>query len=238
MTSRQSPRRARTRPTREETRSRLLSAAGEVFSRQGYERATLADVAAAAGLTKGAVYSNFASKEELFFELMNERVSERIEMVKEAAAKTTDLSGLLADVGGGLGELVATQRDWQVLFIEFWLFAVRNPELRTDFVEHRRRIRELIADTIQRTASSAGIKLSAPADDLAVAVLGLSNGVALEQIADPGTAADALRNSLALLIRGAEAPADPTEARPPEPDQAPAPANAASVSAHSANSSG
>ena len=52
----------RTRPTREQTRARLLRAASEVFATHGYDRASLDDVAAAAGLTKGAVYSSFASK--------------------------------------------------------------------------------------------------------------------------------------------------------------------------------
>ena len=60
----------RVRPTRAQTRARLLQAAGEVFARRGYDRASLDEVAAAAGLTKGAVYSSFAGKDELFYALM------------------------------------------------------------------------------------------------------------------------------------------------------------------------
>src|ERR1039458_9361995 len=69
--------RTRARRTRAQTRARLLQAASEVFAKHGYDRASLDDVAAAAGLTKGAVYSSFASKDELFYALMRERIDER-----------------------------------------------------------------------------------------------------------------------------------------------------------------
>jgi AcrR family transcriptional regulator len=63
----------RQRPTRAQTRQRLLQAAGEVFAQRGYDRASLDDIATAAGLTKGAVYSSFAGKDDLFYALMRER---------------------------------------------------------------------------------------------------------------------------------------------------------------------
>jgi len=66
----------RTRPTRSETRERILQAAGEVFTSRGYDGASLDQVAAAAGLTKGAVYSSFSGKDELFFALVADRLEE------------------------------------------------------------------------------------------------------------------------------------------------------------------
>ena len=63
------PSRAR-RPTREVVRRRLLDAALQVFAEQGFASASLDQVAEAAGLTKGAIYSNFAGKDDLFFAMM------------------------------------------------------------------------------------------------------------------------------------------------------------------------
>jgi AcrR family transcriptional regulator len=193
----------RTRPTREQTRARVLQAASEVFAKQGYDRASLDDVAAAAGLTKGAVYSSFASKDELFYALMRERIDERLALVAAAVERQTTLEDITRDAGAGLAELIFSQADWHLLFIEFWTRAVRDPSLRKEFARHRRAARELIARFLEQQAAQLGIELPAPADQLAVAVLALSNGIAIEQLADPDTVdPSVLGATLGLLLDG------------------------------------
>lgn len=185
--------RERVRPTREETRARLLAAAGEVFAERGYDRASLEDVAAAADLTKGAVYSSFAGKDDLFYALMEERIGERLQLIATAvqhaaSAEIGSSAGeMTREAAGGLAELMGSQTDWHLLFIEFWARAVRDPELRDDFARHRRAARGVIAAFLERQAAQAGVPLPAPADQLAVAVLALSNGIAIEHLADPDT---------------------------------------------------
>src|SRR5277367_4192369 len=95
---------ARVRPTRAQTRERLLGAAGAVFAERGYDGASLDDVAVAAGLTKGAVYSSFASKEELFYALIRERIRERLELVTKAAEGRATASDITRDIASALGE--------------------------------------------------------------------------------------------------------------------------------------
>jgi AcrR family transcriptional regulator len=70
------------RPTRQEVRRRLLDAALEVFAEQGFDTANLDQVAAAAGLTKGAIYSNFTGKDDLFYAMMAEQVLARVESIR------------------------------------------------------------------------------------------------------------------------------------------------------------
>ena len=193
----------RTRPTRDQTRARLLEAASEVFAKQGYDRASLDDVAAAAGLTKGAVYSSFASKDELFYALMRERIDERLALVAAAVDRQTTLEDTTRDAGAGLAELISSQAEWHLLFIEFWARAVRDPSLRNEFARHRRVARELIAQFLEQQAAQLGIELPAPADQLAVAVLALSNGIAIEHLADPDTVdPSVLGATLGLLLDG------------------------------------
>lgn len=177
----------RSRPTRAQTRVRLLRAASEVFAARGYDRATLDDVAAAAGLTKGAIYSSFAGKDELFYALMAERIGERLSLVKEAVDHGGSPDALTSEIGDGLAALISNQADWHLLFIEFWGRAVRNPSLRQEFALHRRAARAAIARSLEQQAAEAGVDLPAPAEQLAVAVLALSNGIAIEQLADPET---------------------------------------------------
>jgi AcrR family transcriptional regulator len=177
----------RQRPTRAQTRQRLLQAAGEVFAQRGYDRASLDDVATAAGLTKGAVYSSFAGKDDLFYALMRERIDERLALVTEAVERQATVLDIARDAGSGLAQLMSSQRDWHLLFIEFWARAVRDPELHDEFARERRSVRGLIAQFLEARAVEAGVKLPAPAEQLAVAVLALSNGIAIEHLADPDT---------------------------------------------------
>ncbi len=202
----------RTRPTRAQTRARLLQAASEVFAERGYDRATLDDVAAAAGLTKGAVYSSFASKDELFYALMRERIGERLALVAAAVDRETTLEDSTRDAGALLSELIFSQADWHLLFIEFWGRAVRDPSLRKEFARHRRAARELIARFIEQQAVRLGIDLPVPAGQLAVAVLALSNGIAIEHLADPDTVDPSVFGAtLGLLLDGLGMPTVSTD---------------------------
>lgn len=215
MASTQKPR-TRVRPTRAQTRARLLKAAGTVFAERGYDGASLDDVAVAAGLTKGAVYSSFASKEELFYALMRDRIRERLELVTKAVERQATVRDIARDAGGALAELISTQAEWHLLFIEFWARAVRDPELRDEFARERRSARGVIASLLQEQAADANIELPAPAEQLAVAVLALANGIAIEQLADPdGVDASTFGVILGLLLDGLTIPGTP---RSPELD--------------------
>jgi AcrR family transcriptional regulator len=193
----------RLRPTRAQTRSRLLKAAGEVFAERGYDRASLDDVAAAAGLTKGAVYSSFASKDELFYALMRERIGERLALVANAVTRPATVGDITRDAGSSLAELISSQTDWHMLFIEFWARAVRDPGLRDEFARERRSARGLITRFLEELAVEAEVDLPAPAEQLAIAVLALSNGIAIEHLADPDTVDPAIFGViLGLLLDG------------------------------------
>jgi AcrR family transcriptional regulator len=175
------------RPPRHETRRRITDAAAQVFAETGYDAATLDQVAAMAGFTKGAVYSNFRDKEELFLTLMRERISQRVDLVREATDElgTPELSA--AKAGALLKELLESQRDWHLLFIEFWARAVRNPRLRKQLAEGRRPMRRVIAELLDEQAARLGQEPPAPTEQLAVILLALSNGLAIEELADPGS---------------------------------------------------
>lgn len=192
---------SRTRPTRAQTRDRILQAAGEVFTSHGYDAASVDQVAAAAGLTKGAVYSSFAGKDELFFALVADRLDQRLAVVADAADGERDLRKLFDHAEDDLAALFTTQRDWHLLFIECWARAVRDPQRRAVWAGQRRAARAVIADFFERHAAAAGVPLRAPAADLALVTMALSNGLAMEYIADPESADPGLfARTLAQLV--------------------------------------
>jgi AcrR family transcriptional regulator len=171
---------------RAQTRERLLDAATDVFNRLGYHGASLEAVAEAAGYTKGAVYSNFASKQDLFFALAEHRsVSAGLE------EKRADLERMPIDeFVDAMGELLRTQaqRDqtWDVLTIEVWLAAMRDPALREIVAAANREMRAELGAILEAKLADAGIVTPFPADELASLVSALGSGLILQFYLEPG----------------------------------------------------
>ncbi len=119
---------------RQQTREHLLSAAAQVFAERGFHGATLDAVAAAAGFSKGAVYSNFKSKEDLFLSLLESSYSREMESIRatiDASEMPVEarLTDFLPLIQAGTDQPLSPE-DWAVLYMEFALFAVRNPAAR------------------------------------------------------------------------------------------------------------
>lgn len=183
------------RPRREDVRRRLLDAALEVFAEYGFASASLDQVAAAADLTKGAIYSNFASKDELFFAMMTDQILTRVEAVRAVLAANpagTPRRRALQDIGRRLTEAFVEQREWQLVFLDFWQRAVRDDEVRAQFLAHRRNLREAIADRVVQVFGTDPIPGDFSVDDVVTVVLALSNGLAIEMYVDPGLVSDDL----------------------------------------------
>ncbi len=112
-----------------ETRELLLQAAETVFIRDGYERADLVEIAALAGRTKGAIYAQFKSKEEIFFALVEVHALKRRAIMRELLAESNSVEGNLA----ALREFYVSQAGndtFGLLILEFRLYTIRHPEAR------------------------------------------------------------------------------------------------------------
>jgi len=197
----------RRREKRADIKAKILESAYLIFSEKGYEGASLERVAEAAGFSKGAVYSNFANKDELFFELVSARIDERIEALRAALARRGPSGGAAAvarAAGRELGAIGEADPAWQILFIEFWLRCARNDALRARLAEKRRVMRTRIAESFAAEAGASGRKLGkGEAMDLATTVLALSNGLGIEGIIDPEAVRPALFGQLLSKVIGA-----------------------------------
>jgi len=113
----------------EETQSRILDAAGALFSEQGFEKTQLEEVAARAGFTRGAIYAHYASKEDLFLALMEHRVLSKLVTMRRIVEDEPDLSKRRTIFRKWIGSQVA-DHTWGILMLEFKLYALRRPESR------------------------------------------------------------------------------------------------------------
>jgi AcrR family transcriptional regulator len=176
----------------ERTRSRLLAAAAVVFARRGYHVATLEDVAAEAGFTKGAVYSNFENKEALFLALVDVEIGKRIKEIALVLGAGANADAIGEEAERQFQRFVRDEPHWPLLYYEFFSYGARNGELRTEFAKRRRMVHRAIADGMNRQAAELGFQLPLPAEQIAVAMEALMNGLAFNRVVDPDSVPDGL----------------------------------------------
>lgn len=161
-------------PRRRETRGRLLDAAAEVFTEEGLHGATVEQVCTRAGFTRGAFYSNFSSKEELFlatlqqqYELRAAQVASRAEeLIPHLQACREPLQP--AEVAGFVQEFLApfeTEPAWFALETEFMLLAMRDPELAPhDFAGFLEALKGELAVVVEQLVEAAGRRFVLPVE--------------------------------------------------------------------------
>src|SRR5436190_5306033 len=177
------------RPRRDErlpegSRARLLDSAANVFAERGYERASIDEVAARAGLSKGTVYWHFASKEELFMALLDERIDRPARAVMDITAAAPREQPTSGAVDAALGQLVRDQPEFVQLLLEYWAAAVRDPKLAERYVERQQALRKTLADVL-RGRQPPDVPFDVPPEHLATAFIALAFGLALELLVDP-----------------------------------------------------
>src|ERR1700734_1490621 len=187
----------RTRPTRDEVRDRILDAASKVFAAEGFAGATIDAIGQAAGFTKGADYSNFESKDELFLALLDREFEHRGEQIATALEGGGDIAAAARELSRSVLDGVHGHADYYVLFVEYWLRAVRDPQLRERLIERRR---AAAADqALNIVESTATVPSDRQVADLAQLVVTINLGIAMEEVLRPGTIDPEL---LAQLIQG------------------------------------
>jgi AcrR family transcriptional regulator len=181
---------------RARTRAALAAAALEVISEKGFAGASLDEIAARAGMTKGAVYSNFRSKGELVLEAMQ---SKGFSLETRLPADAT-LAERLEEMGETLADLVSRARSHAQLLMEFQLYALSDPDLR-----------EAIAGMYAQTFAGGAAHLEKARDlkpgvsphHLAVAIQSLALGIAMQSIMSPNEVTpDAIKAAMRGLAEG------------------------------------
>ncbi|OZD05267.1 TetR family transcriptional regulator [Rhodococcus sp. 06-235-1A] len=185
-------------------RDRLLGAAADEFTERGYAAAKLTDIADRAGFTKGAVYSNFESKQALFAELLAKR---SLDLAARVLAHISDLDpGAAAGAGGGeIASWVVAEPRWPLLTVEFGVLAGRDPAVAERYRTDRRALRRELERLIAERAHDWGVGEKFDARRLATSLAALISGLAVEHSVDPedideGVIADAVSELFAGAI--------------------------------------
>lgn len=182
---------ARRRRTREEskaeTRRLLLEAAATVFIRRGFQGASVEEITAEAGFTRGAFYSNFQSKEQLFVELLHERVYESYREMLERVPRDVAPRERISWAGRDLKERYQREEDrWLFeLWLECLAHAVRHPEFSSLAATFWSGNRAGMAPQVSAAFDDAGREPPCDPKDIATAVIALDIGLKIQNLVDP-----------------------------------------------------
>ncbi|CAB3857352.1 TetR/AcrR family transcriptional regulator [Achromobacter mucicolens] len=170
--------------SRDQTRQRLLDAAQSIFLSKGFVAASVEDIAEQAGYTRGAFYSNFSSKSELFLQLLkrdHENVMADMRAIFEAGESRSQMEARVLDYYSKHFR----ENDCFLLWMEGKLQAARDPDFRVGFVACLRELRAATTEYIRQFSAQFGTPLPLPAEQLAVGLLALSDGMQFSVAFDP-----------------------------------------------------
>lgn len=207
---------------RRQTRDYLLAAAAQVFAERGFHGATLDEVAAVAGFTKGAVYSNFKGKDELFLALLESRYEEGMVSLRtylDAIGQPHQASDFLGRISDELNQADAEM--WGALYQEFLVYALRHPHARARLAELERADVGALAALISSERQRHGIEDTASAEQAARFVVALMRGLFTMRLIEPEAVGQPLVSAVLELLERALTPRaqaqDPTTPHPTTP---------------------
>jgi AcrR family transcriptional regulator len=194
--------RVRTRPTRDVTCEKLFEAAARVFEEQGIGGASIEAIAAAAGFTRGAFYSNFKSKDELIIAMLEDHVEQSIRRNLDLLDRHRNL----ADFIDALKNMDKSRQDplgrSPLLHMEMILFVARAEKRRPDLAKRLRARRKLITDIVETTLKNSGKTGALNPTWTGAIVLALEDGFRLHRLIDPETTpADSFLRAISDLQR-------------------------------------
>lgn len=190
----------------QQTRERLIEVATEMFLDVGYSGTSLDKVAVEAGFSKGAVYSNFAGKEELCMAALDTIHAEKIRLVHQMFTEDTSIETRLKSFVEWSRSSLGEPR-WTALEVEFAAVARHNPWVASELVKRHREVRRLIAQLISATVDDAGLETTVPVEHVATALLALGAGLGGLRALDPKVDMDVFGDVLAGLVRPRTDPA-------------------------------
>ncbi len=190
---------------REVTVELLLDAALETFADQGFDAASVEDVCRRGGFTRGAFYSSFRSKDELFDALMTREVDRELTRVAERLADLPDEADPLPAAVDRVLDAYRCDRTWALVHTEYTLHAARHPEAAAVLHRHDEQVADRLVELVERTAAGAGLTFRMPAAEVVGAVTALLTGFTSMSLTAQCDLRPLCRTALLALVRGAVA---------------------------------
>jgi AcrR family transcriptional regulator len=170
--------------SQQQTRERLIEAAERVFVRDGFEGSSVEAIAAEAGYTRGAFYSNFESKDELFLKLLERRsraMLDELSRIFEAHREAEERFAMTREFYAGQ----CRASTWAILRAEFQMRALHSPAVREHLAEFHRLELGAYTAHVTRYFAEAGLLPEEHCGSVALALMQVAQGLAFSLATDP-----------------------------------------------------
>ena len=186
-----------------QTKESILKAAEHLFAVQGYEATSVSMICDAAGVSKGAFYHHYETKQSIFLELMQrwlKGLDEQLNLIDES---TEDVQEGLLSMGEIIGQVLDVGGPQLPIFLEFWSRAIRDPDVWEATVEPFQRYRDFFAALVQRGIDEGSLRDLSPHNTARV-LIALAVGMLVQGLLDQGGEdwQDITQEALELLLHG------------------------------------
>lgn len=162
---------------KELTRTALLDAAEAIFAERGYNGVGLEDIAQAAGFTKGAIYSNFGSRQKLFLAVLERRNQRLLDAYAQLLEGDASHRASASDVARVWAEQELADQTSLILSLEFRLAALRDESVRELLAEFERQTEQWIARFVSARLTDADAELAVPVEEFAAIIYAANQGI-------------------------------------------------------------
>jgi AcrR family transcriptional regulator len=169
----------------EETRERLTEAATAVFARAGYDRATVDEIVREAGFSKGAFYVHFESKEDLFWSMLEGRISRHQDAFRETVDQANSVAENVRLILSAVFGLSEADPLWSSLFMEFSAHAGRNEKARNLLAGMYERWRESLVSILEAGRAAGRIRDDIDAKFVATIIVATVQGSIMQALLAP-----------------------------------------------------
>lgn len=187
------------------TKAALLSSAARLFTERGLEGTSIEQIARDAGYTKGAFYANFASKEELFLTMLDEKFAAELERLEARLSGEGDPQEEARSASEDFIRLVWSDPEWPKLFFQFTAYALRNPSFRKELANRKARLQERIVEVYRDWSKDFPTDPPVPIEDLATMTFCMANGFIHERLIDPDLGEELYGTMMTTFFRGLQA---------------------------------
>jgi AcrR family transcriptional regulator len=184
------------------TRAMLMRSAGKLFCQRGLEQASVDDIAQDAGYTKGAFYSNFKNKEELFLAMLDQKFGEEIERIERGLTTDVTPDEAARHASVDLIRFMRSDPEWERLYLEFVAYAGRNEEFRQELLTRCLAMDRTLSEVYARWGKAIGIEPPIPIADIARITGIMTHGFLLNQQIDPDLPEELYGTMMAAFVLG------------------------------------
>jgi AcrR family transcriptional regulator len=178
------------------TRRLLMRAATKVCAERGLEKASIDEVAGEAGVTKGAFYANFRSKEELFLAMLDEHFADQLDNLDRRMAEEGELADPARAAALEFAHHLSDEHEWVRLYFQFAAHATRDEDFRAELVTRTRALQARFAEILRRRGERLPYPAPVEPGELALMADAIATGFAVHRLLDPERFPDELHGRM------------------------------------------